>query len=246
MLYSGGKISIENNASVLGKNVKLGKNIKLGKNVVIYGDVEILDGAVIEHNVVLGYNNLTHIRPEYKDKSPVTKIGKNVLIRPNSIVYAGCSIGEYSTINQNVVLREFTEIGHHSSVGSLCMCEGYTKIGNYTTVHSQVHMTAKMIIEDYVFIGPLAGTANGYRVSYFRNIPRVEKGPHIKRGAIIGAQALLLPGITVGEQAIVAGGAVVTKDVPDFKVAMGIPAKVVREITEEEKLSLEKVQAGIS
>jgi acetyltransferase-like isoleucine patch superfamily enzyme len=239
-------MSVENSASILGRNVKLGKNIKLGKNVVICDNVEIAEGAVLEHNVILGYNNLTHLRPEYGSKPLVTKIGKKALVRPNSIVYAGCSVGEYSMVNQNVVLREFTEIGHHSSVGSLCMCEGYTKIGNYTTVHSQVHLTAKMIIEDYVFVGPSAGTANGYRVSYFRNIPRVEKGPHIKRGAIIGAQSLLLPGVTVGEQAIVAGGAVVTKDVPDFKVVMGIPAKIVRDITEEERLNLERTQAGIS
>jgi len=234
------------NVHVTGKNIKISKNVKIGKNVIIYDNVEISDDAIIEHNVVLGYNNLTHLRPEYKDKPLITKIGKNVLIRPNSVIYAGSSIGEHSMINQNVVLREFTEIGHHSSIGSLCMCEGYTRIGNYTTVHSQVHLTAKMIIEDYVFVGPLAGTANGYRVSYFRDIPRVEKGPHIKKGAIIGAHALLLPGVIIGEQAIVAAGAVVTKDVPDFKVVMGIPAKIIRDIEDEERLSCEKSRAEAS
>ncbi|MDH5374407.1 MAG: acetyltransferase [Candidatus Bathyarchaeota archaeon] len=235
----------EENVPITGKNVKIGKNVKTEKNVVIHDDVEISDDAIIEHNVVLGYNNLTHLRPEYKNKPLVTKIGKNVLIRPNSVVYAGSLIGEHSMINQNVVLREFTEIGHHSSIGSLCMCEGYTKIGNYTTVHSQVHLTAKMIIEDYVFIGPLAGTANGYRVGYFRDIKGTEKGPHVKYGAIIGAHALLLPGVTIGEQAIVAAGAVVTKDVPDFKVVMGVPAKIVRDIKDDERLSSKKNQIGI-
>jgi UDP-2-acetamido-3-amino-2,3-dideoxy-glucuronate N-acetyltransferase len=223
-------------------NKKIGKNVKIETDVVVYGDVEISDNATVEHNVNLGYNNLTHFRPEYKDRSLVTKIGKNALIRPNAVIYAGCSIGDYSMVNQNAVLREFTEIGHHSSIGSQCMCEGYTKIGNYTTVHSQVHLTAQMIIEDYVFIGPMAGTANGYRVSYFRNIPRVEKGPTIKRGAIIGSQALLLPGVVIGEESIVAGGAVVTKDVPDGKVVMGVPAKIVRDITADEKLDPEKIR----
>lgn len=231
---------------ILGKNVKIGENVKIGKNVVIYENVEVSDGAVIEHNVILGYNNLTHLRPEYKHMPLVTKIGKNVLIRPNSVVYAGCSIGERSMINQNVILREFTEVGHHSSIGSLCMCEGYTKIGNYTTVHSQVHLTANMVVEDYVFIGVLVGTANGYRVSYFRDIPRVEKGPYIKRGAIIGSHVFLLPNITIGEQSIVGAGAVVTKDVPDFKVVMGVPARIVRDIRDEERLSSKKIQAGAS
>lgn len=124
------------------------ENVKIGKNVVIYDGVEISDDAVIEHNVVFGCNNLGYLRHAYQDKSSVTKIGKNVLIRPNSVIYAGSSIGEYSMINQNVVLRDFTEIGHHSSNGSLCICKGYTKMCNYTTIHIQVHLTAKMVIED--------------------------------------------------------------------------------------------------
>jgi len=223
---------------IVGKNVTIGKNVRMGENVIIYDNVEISDDATIEHNVVLGYNNLTHLRPEYKDKTLMTKIGKKALIRPNSVIYAGCSIGDYTMINQNVVLREFTEVGHHSSIGSLCMCEGYTTIGNYTTVHSQVHLTAKMVIDDYVFIGPSAGTANAYRVSYHRNLPREEQGPHIKRGAIIGAQSLILPKVTIGAQSIVAGGAVVTKDVPDFKVVMGVPAKIIRDVTDEERLKI--------
>jgi len=64
----------------------------------------------------------------------------------------------------------------------------------------------------------------------------MEKGPHIKRGAIIGAHSLVLPNVTIGEQSIVAGGAVVTKDVPDFQVVMGVPAKIIRDITDEERL----------
>jgi acetyltransferase-like isoleucine patch superfamily enzyme len=62
----------------------------------------------------------------------------------------------------------------------------------------------------------------------------------------MAAQALLLPCITVGEQAIVAGGAVVTKDVPDFKVVMGVPAKIIRDITAEERLSRGKIRAATS
>jgi len=226
------------NVKILGKNVNIGENVKFGKNVILYDNIEIGNNIAIEDNVILGYNHLTHLRPEFKDKPLTLKIGEGALIRPNSIIYAGCSIGSQSMINQSVVLREFTEIGHHSSIGNLCMCEGYTKIGEYTTVHSQTHLTAKMVIEDYVFIGPNVTTANGYRVSYFREIPKEEKGPHIKWGAIIGAHAMILPGITIGKESIVASGSVVTKDVPDLKVVMGIPARVVRDVKDDERISL--------
>ena len=123
---------------ILGKNVKIGENVELGNNVIICENVDISDSVSIEHNTIVGYNHLTHLRPEFKGEPLVTRIGRDTLIRPNSVIYAGSSIGEHSQINQGVILREFTEIGHHSSIGSLCMCEGYTKIGNYCTIYENI------------------------------------------------------------------------------------------------------------
>ncbi len=62
------------------------------------------------------------------------------------------------------------------------------------------------------------------------------QGPHIKRGARIGSNSTLLPGVVIGEGAVVAAGAVVTRDVPDRKVVMGVPARVVRDVPEDELL----------
>jgi acetyltransferase-like isoleucine patch superfamily enzyme len=223
---------------VLLKNVKQGKNLELGGNVQFYGNIQLGDNVILEDNVCLGYNRLTKLRDGY-NKDPLTRLGNNVLVRRNTTIYAGCAIGANSTVNANTILREYTEIGNHSSIGSLCMSEGYTKIGNYCTIHAQCHITAKMIIKDYVFIAPLLSTANDKEIRYYRpQHARPDKGPTIKRGAFIGGGVCILPEVTIGEEAIIAVGSVVTKDVPPRVVAMGVPARVIRKIRNDERLSL--------
>jgi len=219
------------------ENVKHGKNLAVDKNVHFYGDVVLGDNVTIEDNVSIGYRRLTKLRKPCNENPP-TKIRSNVLIRRNTTIYAGCVIGENSTINANTILREYTEIGSNTSIGSLCMCEGYTRIGNHCTIHAQCHITAKMVIEDYVFIAPLLSTANDGEIRYYRpQHTRPDMGPTIKRGAFIGGGVCILPEVTIGEETIVAVGSVVTKDLPPRVVAMGVPARVVRKIRDDERLS---------
>jgi acetyltransferase-like isoleucine patch superfamily enzyme len=207
----------------LGENISIGKNVKFGRNVILYDNVEIGDGSVIEHNCILGYDNLTHLRKDFEVEKPwKTLIGEDVLFRPNSIAYAGCRIGNNTRISGGVVMREFTEIGSHSYLGNGTVVEGYTKIGNHVGIHTQVHITAKVLIEDKVFIAPLTVLSNGFRITWQR--------PHLdtkEEGA---------PGIEIGREAMVGVGAVVTKDVPPFKIVVGVPAKVVGDVPEEERI----------
>ena len=188
----------------------------------------------IERGVILGYSSLSKLREGYELTSPVV-LGDGVHIRMHSIIYNGCKIGNHVHVGHNSVLREFTEIGDHSSIGSLVMCEGYTKIGHHSIIHSQTHLTAKMEIGNYVFIGPKATTANDRRIRYFRpQVVEPDQGPIIEDGAVIGAGAALLPKVRIGKGAFVAMGAVVTKDVPPFKLVMGVPAKAVRYVSRDE------------
>lgn len=196
--------------------VKGGKNRQIG------------DGAII------GYNALTKLRFGYNRNTPVT-LGENVRIRPYAVIYSGCEFGNNVHIGHGSIVREFTKIGDDSSLGSYVVCEGYTTIGKNSIIHAQTHLTAKMIIGDFVFIGPKVTTANDRRVRWLRpDIIGDDKGPTIADGVIIGAGAALLPGVNIGEGAIVAMGAVVTKDVPSFSVVMGIPAQEVREVKLDE------------
>jgi UDP-3-O-[3-hydroxymyristoyl] glucosamine N-acyltransferase len=89
-------------------------------------DVQIGDHVNIEHNAIVGYDNLTNLRKEWQDRPRTVRIGKKVLIRPNSIIYAGCELGNYVRINSNVVVREFTRIGRNTFLGNSVVVEGAT------------------------------------------------------------------------------------------------------------------------
>ena len=226
-------------ARLLGKNISLGRNVRFGDNVIVYDNVEIGDDVTVEHNSIIGYDNLTNLREEVKDleRPFVTKIGNDVLVRPCSIVYTGCKIGDDSRVCSHVIMREFTELGTNSYLGNGVKVEGYTRIGNETGIETQVHITAKALIEDKAFIAAMSVLANGRTISWARpHVPTVEEGPKIRRGARIAIGVKVLPGIEIGREALIGAGAVVTKDVPPFKIAMGVPARVVGDVPEEERL----------
>jgi acetyltransferase-like isoleucine patch superfamily enzyme len=227
---------------IIEENVKIGQDVEIGNNVIIKRDVQIGSGSRIEDNVILGYNTISKLRADYQNRDLATIIDESSLIRSGAIIYAGCKIGKNSFVNHNAVLREFTELGDQSSIGNLVMCEGYTKIGDRVVIHSQCHLTAKMIIEDCVFMGPKVTTGNDRKIVYLRcdnpaEVESLEKGPVIRYGARIGGGATILPFVEIGRETLVASGAVVVKDTPPFSIVMGIPARVVGNIPDEEELS---------
>ena len=193
----------------------------LGKNVSI------------EKGAIIGYARLSKLREGYSLKPVV--IGDGTLIRTGSIIYAGCVIGKHCHIGHNTVVREFTEMGDYSSLGSNVVVEGYTKIGHHSVVHAQSHITAKMTIGNYVFIGPNVTTANDRKLRYHRPlITEEDEGPTVEDGVVIGSGAHILPRVHIGAGAFVAMGSVVTKDVNPWMLVMGVPAKEVRQIEENQ------------
>ena len=219
----------------IGSNVRIGDGVHLGRNVTIKDDVIIKKNVVIEDNATIGYDNLTKKKEIYKEYP--TTISENALIRTNTVIYKSCKIGKNSWVNHNTILRENTEVGDNCTIGNLVMCEGYTKIGNQVAIHSQSGLGGNMIIEDKVFIATNVVTANGRRPTYLRNMPYIkDKGPTIRYGARIGISVILLPEIEIGQEALVASGSIVTKDVPPFSIVMGVPARVVGTVPDEERL----------
>jgi UDP-2-acetamido-3-amino-2,3-dideoxy-glucuronate N-acetyltransferase len=146
------------------------------------------------------------------------KLGKDVKIFDFVNLY-GCSIGDNSKIGT------FVEIQKNATIGKNC------KISTHTFICEGVH------IEDDVFIGhnvtfindkiPRATTENG-GLQTEADWKVVET--FIKRGASIGSSATILCGVTVGENAMVGAGAVVTKDVPANTIVAGVPAKFIRKL----------------
>ena len=140
---------------------------------------------------------------------------------------ADCQIGEGTRIWQFVVVLKGARIGIDCNICAQTLIEGDVVIGDRVTVKSGVQIWDGSVIGDDVFIGPNATFSNDlYPRS--KKYPDKFHGVTIQRGASIGANATLLPGVIIGEKALVGAGAVVTKDVPARAVVVGNPAKIVR------------------
>ena len=158
-----------------------------------------------------------------KIKSGKLYIGKNAKIRSNSVIYEGSKIGNNLETGHNVLIREENVIGNHFSIWTNSIIDYGCKIGNNVKIQSNCYISQFTVIEDDVFLGPGIVIANDrYPVS--PATPKYLKGPIIKKGAKIGANVTLLPGVTIGEYSLIGGGAVVANDIPPGSVAYGNPA----------------------
>jgi len=139
-------------------------------------------------------------------------------------VAEGVTIGEGSRVWQFVVILAGARIGADCNINAQVLIEGDVVIGDRVTVKSGVQVWNGVRLEDDVFVGPNATFTND-------KVPRSRKPPpqfaqtHVRRGASIGANATILCGVTIGENALIGAGSVVTRDVPAGEVWVGNPAK---------------------
>ncbi len=194
-------------------------------------DLKVGKNKRIHKSVVLGYPS----QREIKDR--ILTIGDNSDIRSGTVIYVGSKIGDNLTTGHNVVIREENKIGHNFSIWSNSIIDYNCSIGDYVRIHSNVYIAQFTIIEDNVFIAPGVITANDlYPVS-----AKGLKGPTIEKGAKIGVNVSILPRITIGKFSLVGAGSVVTKDIPPYSLAYGVPAVVVKKIKDIKEIE----EAGV-
>ncbi|MFA4826431.1 MAG: DapH/DapD/GlmU-related protein [Methanoregula sp.] len=188
--------------------------------MIEYGTNVIGPDAQIFEPVTLGFPSRDKMQ---KTGFTGTTIGKNSVIRSGTILYCDVVIGDFFQTGHNVVIREETRIGDRVSIGTATVIDGNTTIGNDVNLQSRVYIPTNTRIGNHVFIGPNAILTNDrYPPTRIGGL----EGPVIHDRAAIGANATLLPGVCIGKGALVAAGAVVTRDVPDHMMAIGTPAKV--------------------
>ncbi|MCP1354965.1 N-acetyltransferase [Aneurinibacillus migulanus] len=215
---------------VMGENVTIESNVMIGDNVIIGNYVVIKKNTIIGNNVkigdlvVLGKEPASNKKMARKPntKLPPLEIKDGVTIGCNTVIYYGVVLHEDVLVGDISSIREDVVVGESSIIGRNVMVEPATTIGRKVTIQTGCYITANMIIEDEVFIGPCCSSAND---KYMGMGNFQHKGPIIKRGAKIGNNATLLPGITIGEKAIVGAGAVITRDVAPNKIVVGNPGR---------------------
>lgn len=160
-----------------------------------------------------------------------TVIGDNAVIRSHSVIYSGNRIGNNFESGHGIMIRESNVIGDNVRIGSGSNIEYQVKIGNNVSIHSQAFIPEFSIIEDDCFIGPNVVLTNA-KYPHSPDARKTLVGPVLKKGAKIGANSTILPGVIIGENALVGAGSTVTKDVPANKVVAGNPAKIISDISE--------------
>jgi acetyltransferase-like isoleucine patch superfamily enzyme len=201
------------------------------EGTVLGEDVKVLEGAVVGKQPTLSPRSTAKREP----LAPTT-IGDGTIVSTGAIVFAGSTIGARVILGDQSCVRERVEIGDDVVVGRGSYVENDTTVGAMTKIQADAYITAYSTLEEHVFIAPCVVTTNdnwmGRTEQRFGNV----KGPTIRRGARIGGGAILCPAVEVGEEAFVGAGAVVTKDVPPRTVVVGNPARVLRDVPEDELL----------
>jgi acetyltransferase-like isoleucine patch superfamily enzyme len=187
-------------------------------------NVTMADDAVIGAYVVLGEPPAGAAAGDHP-----TVIGRNAVIRSHTVIYAGNTIGDGFQAGHGALVREFNTIGSRVSIGSHSIVEHHVAIADGVRIHSNVFIPEFSVLEAECWIGPNVVFTNA-RFPRSRDVKASLKGPHIHAKARIGANATLLPGVTIGADALVGAGSVVVSDVPAGAVVAGNPARVIKMI----------------
>ncbi len=220
--------------AVIHSAARIGAGASIGSGTVVHAGTEVGDNCVIEDLVVLGK------RPRLRAGSSAGTSELSALVLEDgvkvccgAIVYAGTRIGPGAIIGDQVQVRERCAIGERSVVGRGSAIEFGVTVGARVSIQTDVYVTAGSVVEDEVFLAPGVMTTNDNTMGRH---PRGDplRGATFRRACRVGGAAVMVPGVEIGPEAFVAAGSVVTRDVGEREVVMGVPARVVRRVPDED------------
>ena len=178
------------------------------------------------------YQNLTELPIDRRS----IRFGKNVKVGHYVVIDKNCKIGDNTMICNGTIIRSNVVIGNNSVIGHNCVIESDTIIGEYVTIQPLCCITRYTLIGDHCFFGPRAMCLNTYHISHGRQFKAKLTGAVCESGCRIGAGAIIMPGVKLGQECEIGAGAVVTKNCKSFSTYIGIPAKYIRPVPKNEKL----------
>lgn len=144
---------------------------------------------------------------------------------PSAIVDEGAQIGEGTRIWHFVHISSGAKIGERVSLGQNVYVGNRVSIGNDCKIQNNVAVYDNVLLEDGVFCGPSMVFTNVYNPRSFVERKNEYRDTIVRRGATLGANCTVVCGVTIGKFAFIGAGAVVTQDVPDFALMVGVPAR---------------------
>ena len=222
---------------VVGPGVELPDDVTLGAHVVIHPATVVGAGCVLQDGAVLGKpaTLAAHSSARGSPAPDPLVLEPGAVVCAGAIVFAGARIGAGAIVGDQAHVRERSRVGAGSVIGRASQIDNDVRLGERVRVQSMVYLTAFSEVEDDVFLGPGALTTNDNTMA--RHGPETPlRGARLRRACRVGGGAVLCPGVEVGEEAFVAAGAVVTRDVAPRSVVMGAPARPVREVPDADLL----------
>ncbi len=230
---------------------RLADGVTLEPGAVVYADAQIGAGTTISAGAVVHSGTIIDARCLIE---PVAVLGKRPRLRPGSsaagavgdlvieddvtvccgaVVYAGARVGAAAIIGDQSQVRERAVVGARTVVGRGSTVDFGAQVGERVSIQTLVYVTAGAIVEDDVFLGPGVMTTNDDAMG--RHPPGEPlRGPVLRRACRVGGGAVLTPGAVIGEEAFIAAGAVVVRDVAPREVVMGVPGRAVRRVGDED------------
>jgi dTDP-4-amino-4,6-dideoxygalactose transaminase/acetyltransferase-like isoleucine patch superfamily enzyme len=197
----------ERDSSDIAPTARIYPNVSLGRNVVV------------DDYCIIGYPP-SGCEPGELD----TIIGDHTRIRSHSIIYAGTTIGARCQVGHSSFIREMTRIGDDCSVGLNVVIEHHCVIGSNVRIQGQAGLAEHTVVEDDAWIGPRVLTTNVLHPTC-ASAKQCLAGPTIRKGAIIGANAVISPDVEVGANSFIGATSVIVKAVEDRAIMFGVPAR---------------------
>jgi UDP-2-acetamido-3-amino-2,3-dideoxy-glucuronate N-acetyltransferase len=230
-----------------GRNVVVGQNVSIGEGTVIGNHVVLHDYATIGKDVRIDDGAIIGKKPLKSKASAMTGtkelgpafLGNGCLVGSNAVIYSGAIVEDGVLIADFASVREDTAIGELSIIGRGVAIENQVRVGRCCKIETGAYITAKSAIGDQCFVAPEVTFTNDNFVGRTQERFKHFGGVTMQRGSRVAANATILPGVLIGEDALVAAGSVVTRDVPARMVVMGAPARVVRPVDIDQLLPYE-------
>jgi acetyltransferase-like isoleucine patch superfamily enzyme len=210
---------------------------EIHETAIVYPGTVLGEGVkVLEFAVVGKQPTLSPRSTAKREPLPPAVVGAGTIVSTGAVLFAGSTLGARVILGDASCVRERVTIGDDVVVGRGSLVENDTTIGAMTKIQAGAYITAYSTLEEHVFIAPCVVTSNDNFMGRTERRHELIEGPTIRRGARIGAGAVLCPAVEIGEEAFVGAGAVVTKDVAARTLVVGNPARPLREVAAEELL----------